>query len=396
MKFFSILFFCLLFSGIKSEIKFEKMSNLLGQEAIEEIFREFFKPYQKPIDVIVLGSSLKVDKILSFIQNGSLLMVRKSMETSLTRPTMIISNNTRNVVEFFYRTTINSEYYQSDMKILVYAENVEMEKIIAPTPMFHLGHAIEYSYFIVNSESEIKLKTFEWWTENACNVTQLITINTFNKSSMKWQKFPLEISQKFANFHNCTFITLTSMNRIFDVDKYVDIYDNPIDPSMYRTFMVWRNVFDSEIMTIFAKRGNYSVIPTLRKFEPGLQIFQISRTYLEHHLFYNEHLHTENMMVFLIPKADVYNSYEKLIFPFDKTTWILLLVTFILSIINCFASNIQGRLFGHQIRTTFIDIFSIFLGVAQNHEPKKTYARIILLNFLFFCFIIRSLHQGLF
>jgi hypothetical protein len=250
----------------------------------------------------------------------------------------------------------------------------------------------------VENENQVQLKTFEWWTEEACNITQLITLNSFNKATKNWQK-PLTIPQKFTNFHNCTFVTFTSMHRAFCVDSYVDIYDEPA--SAQPAFLVWREVLDNLIMDIFAEKGNYSVIPVISRTEPGLQIIQLSRMYHEHeqyHEGYKLQPYLENYLVMLIPRANVYNSYEKLLFPFDKVTWILLVVTFsvtivAISILNSLPASIHER-FRLSFRASYMDILSIFFGFGVTHVPHSGHARMILLSFLIFCFMIRILHQG--
>lgn len=155
-------------------------------------------------------------------------------------------------------------------------------------------------------------------------------------------------------------------------------------------------------MSIFADKGNYSTIPALLKSAPGLQILQVSHTYSDLEQFQNGRIvqpYLESCHVMLIPRADVYNSYEKLLFAFDKTTWILLILTFslgllMISCINWLTTSTQKLLFGNKVQMNFIDILSIIFGIAQNRQPRSFCGRIILLSSLFFCFMIRSLYQG--
>lgn len=379
----------------------------LRQNAFSDIFQIFFTEKKKSIDVIIYGNpTAGTDKILSFIQGNFPSRVKLVKEVNenaklvVQGQTMIISQSTDDILNFFSKQTEKSKFYMEN-KILIFAENLEMNKFDVQVPMFRMGNLIEHSYFIVENKNEIQLQTFEWWTEEACNVTQLITLNSYNKKSMSWQK-PLKIPQKFENFHNCSFVTVTSMHRTTIIDLPLEVNNALMDSDYFNHRLQWKQLLDELIMDIFAKKGNYTVIPALFKNDPGLQIYQITETFTEKEDFYSGQTflpYYESCSKMMIPVAGIYSNYEKMLFPFDKITWILLIITFGIAILSINILNLlplkhQQLIFGDKIRSSHIDVLAIFFGIPQFHVPRTTFSRIVLVNFLMFCLIIRTAYQG--
>ena len=102
--------------------------------------------------------------------------------------------------------------------------------------------------------------------------------------------------------------------------------------------------------------------------------------------------------VYVTP-ADAYTPYEKLLLPFDTETWILLLVTFamtilIILIINRLSKRMQDVVYGRQIETPIWNVTSIFFGVSQTKLPTENFSRFILTLFIVFCLIFRTCFQS--
>jgi hypothetical protein len=145
MIFSTIQIFFLLLAVTKSQSKLRKNFDARGQkEAIEGIFREFSKPEGKPVDVIILGSSPKGDKFLSYIQTYSSLFIKKNSTGKIvvSRPSMIISNDTKSVVKFLNEEVELSLEYRFECKFLVYVDNLDMNQIVPSVPTYRMGHAI--------------------------------------------------------------------------------------------------------------------------------------------------------------------------------------------------------------------------------------------------------------
>lgn len=103
--------------------------------------------------------------------------------------------------------------------------------------------------------------------------------------------------------------------------------------------------------------------------------------------------------VIISTPGELFTSYEKLWFPFDNPTWKCLIFTFLIIftaifIIYRLPKSIQIRLFGENIKTPSLNVFSTFFGISQFKLPKSHIPRFILIIFVFFCLIIRTCYQS--
>jgi predicted neutral ceramidase superfamily lipid hydrolase len=107
----------------------------------------------------------------------------------------------------------------------------------------------------------------------------------------------------------------------------------------------------------------------------------------------------EVKMLVVTTPADAYTPYEKLLLPFDTETWILLLVTFLMTfvtilIINKLSIKAQSIVYGQQVETPIWNVVSIFFGVSQTKLPTENFSRYILTLFIVFCLIFRTCWQS--
>lgn len=59
---------------------------------------------------------------------------------------------------------------------------------------------IQYEYFIVEEEKSITILPFVWYIPEKCNVSQLVEVNTYDKSLGRWQHENFVID-KYSNFY---------------------------------------------------------------------------------------------------------------------------------------------------------------------------------------------------
>lgn len=102
---------------------------------------------------------------------------------------------------------------------------------------------------------------------------------------------------------------------------------------------------------------------------------------------------------FIITPPDSYDSYDKLIMPFDLTTWVLLLATFlfafiVIMIVNNLPRDIRNVVVGTNVQMPGFNIVSVFFGMGQTQLPTAVFSRFILMLFIIFCLIFRTAYQG--
>ncbi len=105
-------------------------------------------------------------------------------------------------------------------------------------------------------------------------------------------------------------------------------------------------------------------------------------------------------LIFVIPPRGELSAFEKLIYPLDFMTWIMLLVCFAVGFIVIFIVALQPKsvrnfVFGDQTRYPNITMFYLFVGGSVlSKTPTRNFARFLLINFLVFSMIIRVAYEG--
>ncbi|XP_070491069.1 uncharacterized protein [Chironomus tepperi] len=104
-------------------------------------------------------------------------------------------------------------------------------------------------------------------------------------------------------------------------------------------------------------------------------------------------------MVFIIPPGRPYRSIEKMLQPFERTVWIIILATIavavlVIGIINAKFQHLRAFIFGRGVKSPIINILIGMVGTQQVVLPGRNFARFILMMFLLLCLVLRSIYQG--
>jgi hypothetical protein len=101
----------------------------------------------------------------------------------------------------------------------------------------------------------------------------------------------------------------------------------------------------------------------------------------------------------LVTPGELYTPYEKLLLPFDFWTWILVFVTFSMTFLSIFIINhmpekIKDVVYGKKVRTPVWNVVGLIFGIGQTRLPDKSFARFILLLFIWFCLMFQVCFQS--
>jgi hypothetical protein len=261
---------------------------------------------------------------------------------------------------------------------------------------------IHFAYFIQNLKNEILLLSTEWFSKYFCNQQHLLLIDRFDKVSKSW-KNNLAIPEKFHNFNQCPLVFLIVTSGC-DRHTRVDMKTNEVFG------------FLPFIANEVAHKGNAHPIMQVTMEEDGYKLKHYKETSkgLKSHVIIGEkafsaaknftHITTaydETFFIFIITPGEQYSSYEKLILPFDETTWICWLSTFAVAfiaifIINKMPSAVKNIVFGENIQHAAFNIIGAFFGIGQVKLPSGNFPRIILIFFVLYCLVMRTAYQGTF
>ncbi|XP_070502396.1 uncharacterized protein [Chironomus tepperi] len=105
------------------------------------------------------------------------------------------------------------------------------------------------------------------------------------------------------------------------------------------------------------------------------------------------------ILVFVIPRGRPYTPFHKLLRPFHNTVWICTLLVIIacmvvILILAFLPRKFRTFVYGENVKTPFLNVIIAMYGGAQNILPKYNFARSLLMMFLLFCLVLRSLYQG--
>ncbi|KAG5671331.1 hypothetical protein PVAND_001534 [Polypedilum vanderplanki] len=395
---------------IAQNIKFDFI--IYGEKSnhINDVIDEITKELEIPIKLIQIENLTNWSKIsdsaVIFIRSAENLkkLHKNSVEQSLT----IITETSRK------------------LKFLVYVEEIltfqNLETVVKEhNIVFALFNSDIrfFEFFITADESNVNLSANLIYSENHCKEFAPKLLKSFNINSQKWNQ-NLQNFDHFSNFYGC----MINFAFIYSEEFYIeDIGQHKLTEEMLEKIQLLHKYGNPkfggslhEIVETLAKIYNFSSHYTSVKLVPEQNDYIMLHTNnyeVPKHNFYllspsiiNSDLDmhytlpfTDVEYYYLISYNDFYNNYEKLLFPFDATTWLLLLLTFSLTFITIlvlrFASQyIRTIIYGKDVKTPGFNALSIFFGISQIKLPTELFCRIILILFIWFCLIFRTCWQS--
>lgn len=110
---------------------------------------------------------------------------------------------------------------------------------------------------------------------------------------------------------------------------------------------------------------------------------------------------TTDPVILLVPPGRDFNAFEKIVLPFSFSLWLLIFLCFLVGFsiiltIKLRFTTAQSFFFGEGVKNPYLNMFNGLLGGTQKIVPKRNFARFILMMFLIYALVIRSLYQGSF
>lgn len=93
------------------------------------------------------------------------------------------------------------------------------------------------------------------------------------------------------------------------------------------------------------------------------------------------------------------NPLLKFVRPLSIQVWfavggIVLIASIVILLLKLVPKDYYRRIIGKDLRDEFLNILIGFVGLSQTAVPEKNFPRFMLMMFLIFCLIIRSLYLG--
>ncbi|KAL7013934.1 hypothetical protein ACKWTF_015653 [Chironomus riparius] len=271
-----------------------------------------------------------------------------------------------------------------------------------------------FEYLLINDEELLYLTTIEYYTETACNTPQLITLNIFNKTTQKWEK-KLQIYEKFQNFHGCELVMRTAYHINYakgwmGLKKSANSFEViGIIPKLFEDIGRYFNYKPGYEIEMLKDQNDFHCTKVFEspKIDWNLTLpnvcFGVTRIEAQANRDFKSSHFTGTFLdifeVVLVTPGHVYSSYEKLLLPFDKMTWILLVFTFFTAFLTIFViyflpEPIHRLFYGPNVKSPALNVISTFFGIPQLKDPRLHFSRFILMMFILFCLIFRTCYQS--
>lgn len=104
-------------------------------------------------------------------------------------------------------------------------------------------------------------------------------------------------------------------------------------------------------------------------------------------------------LIIMIPTGEPYTAFEKLFRPFNNVVWIFLILTFSIAVVSLFIIRCQNKkirkfIIGESSSNPYLNMIHIFVGGSLPVLPKRNFARTLLMIFMLFCLVQRSIYQS--
>jgi ABC-type amino acid transport substrate-binding protein len=289
--------------------------------------------------------------------------------------------------------------------LLVNGEILEVQK------MFELLWQLQiYNVNVMfeDENGEVLVKTFMPFSTGKCGDTTPVLTNKFKDGKFRnsGDFFP----KKLKNLHQCPIrIAITNDNEPYTIEEFL--------PNGTRLL----SGRDIEVSQALAKSLNFKVdfsfvgpvgffltngssqgaLKSIMDNESDLSVtnwwLKENRiNFLDFSLSYGS-----TQIVFIVPPGRQLTAVEKLFFPFKLTTWIFILLVLVVGflvicVVKFQSTAIKNFVYGTGVKAPVLNLLGAFIGGTQKKLPGRNFARFLLMMFLIYSLVIRSIYQGSF
>lgn len=111
--------------------------------------------------------------------------------------------------------------------------------------------------------------------------------------------------------------------------------------------------------------------------------------------------HLSESVIFVVPPGSPLTSFEKIVYPFSRSLWFWVIASLLVGLVVIFilkfrSKTAQNFVFGVGVKTPYLNMLIGFIGEPQNILPRTNFARFLLMTFLMYSLVMRTLYQGSF
>lgn len=253
----------------------------------------------------------------------------------------------------------------------------------------------------------ILIETFMPFKATNCNDTSPVLIDTFKNGKFLHNQKKL-FPDKMKNLQNCPIrVSLSNSSEPFIIVKYLEDGSHHISGHDYDLIVSLSKALNFKInVTFIGDVGhvfeNGSAKGPLKVLMDGDADFSVSGWYIKQNrlkFFDATNTYISGEIKFVIPPKRDLSAIEKLVFPFTPPSWIMVSTCLLVGLLLIFtvkrrSKSIQSFIFGAGIKKNYLNMYIAFIGGTQQILPKTNFARYLLMLFLMYSLVIRTLYQG--
>lgn len=329
------------------------------------------------------------------------LSLVKSKEALTNAATVLLMKNQVSWEKLFLPKLSAKNFSSEQIFILIFVDQTQLNAsgIFKHFWKFHLLNA----NIIHHETNEITLLTYNPFSSRVCGSSSSMTVNSFVNGT--WTNriiFP----SKTKDLHGCPIkvSTFDYPPAIIVDNSTKEVYGHDIDLikgiARVMNFSVKIEMLDEPGAWGFLTENGSSggVLKRIIDFETDIAvgIYYLTQTRAKF-MAYSQY--DSSQIVLVAPSGIPLSSFEKLYKPFSQETWIVLLLTFVIALLIIFVISIQSKsiqifVFGRETGNPFVNLLSIVLNGSQHRMPNGNFSRTLLLLFVLFCIVIRTLYQA--
>jgi hypothetical protein len=256
-------------------------------------------------------------------------------------------------------------------------------------------------------DDEVLLKTFLPFQETSCHETNPIVINKFLRDKQIWRDrefFPY----KFDNFHKCT-VRAATFEYAPAVIKEKDSESLKLHGSDMKLVKGLEDILNFRLNLTFSEEPGASGMTYENGTVTGLKVSLLKDELdLLFGLYYATYPNCKYMgcsqpyyavtFNIIVPQQSL-TSLQKFFVPFNVDVWITLTILFfiavvIIAVLEYKVKFVRNFIIGEQIRNPYTEMLTAFIGNSTPHLPRRNFARYLLMTFILFSLVMRTVYTG--
>ena len=304
---------------------------------------------------------------------------------------------------------ITADHYNFDgyfMFVVANANFTAIEKLFKTLWQIYIYNVL----VLIEEDEQISLMTFlPYNKKNNCGDTKPLLINKFQNGVLVNKTIDL-FPKKFVNLLNCP-IKIASFTIPPAVLRFQhengSFYYTGNDVEMMNEIsrvMKFRKQYifavgQSGQGKVFKNGTSTGAINKVINGDVDLMMGNLFLTSARMKYMTNTNSYSSVPLILIVPPTRPLTSFEKLFKPFQATVWYFLLGVFGFGIFAIFiikhqSIELQNLVLGKNVRYHYFNMLLILVGGSQINLPGRNFSRFLLMSFLLFCLVQRTLHQG--